>query len=603
MIPEEVIEEIRQRCDIAEIVGEYVNLTRKGDRYWGLSPFKNEKTASFTVTPARNMYYCYATQKGGNVFTFVMEMEGLTFPEAVEYLGKKVGIDVSHSSNPEGNEEFRERGALEELYEKIQESFRYFLTGKPLGEGALEYIRRRGFSDETIAAFDLGYSHPDPFWLHGFLLKKGYSTEFLSKSGLFSKKNPRWTLFSNRLMFPIHRHQGTAIGFGGRLLEGDGPKYINSPDTMIFHKRNNLYGLDLAKDEIKSRGYFILCEGYIDVLAFHQSGMKNAVAPLGTAFTPEQARLLHRFAKKGLLIFDGDAAGIAASQKAVLIMEEEGLGCEVLSLENGMDPADIMLKNGSQDLENLVKSPTTALEFLLAKAVSISDLRSPEGKDLILEQLFPYIRSIKSPVKQEASLQIIAERLSVSLTSIVDAFQLQNDGRRESRASQNRTENERPYHKKSAGSVPVATPDLQLMTAAVIHPEYFEYIRSQLKPRDIMNEGANSLYLTLEEHFRNQTLDFEKIIGDINNESLRDYIMKKAAADEYGNNPDKFIRSAVLRVRHDLLLVRRRDVEFLLKRMEQNGDSGSMRELLEEKIYLDAALRDLKESIHDRTAE
>jgi DNA primase len=307
-----------------------------------------------------------------------------------------------------------------------------------------------------------------------------------------------------------------------------------------------------------------------------------------------------------LLVFDGDAAGVSASRKTAVILEAEGLGCDILCLENNEDPADILLKNGSQELKNLVKSSSTALEFLLTKAVSMSNVQTPEGKDEILEQLFPYIRSIQSAVKQEASLQIIAERLGVSSDSILDTF------RHKSR------ENRRPGAVKQAENAPTSadreitrpteerfevSPVLLLMVAAVIHPENFGFLRSQLKPHDINGAAAQLLYSVLEDHFRKDSLDFDKIVADIDNGTLRNFIMRKAAGDEYGAEPAKYIETAVLRVRQDLLADRRRDVELRLKRAEQSSDPRGTRELLEEKIYLDAALKELKESIHDRTAE
>ncbi len=611
MIPEEIIEEIKNRVNIAEVVGEYVHLTQKGDRFWGLSPFKSEKTPSFTVTPSKQMYYCFSTQNGGNVFKFLMEMEGMTFPEAVEYLGKRVGIDVGEGAKQD-TREFRERAAMEELYEKIRESYQYLLTEKSIGKNALQYITHRGLSSESFENFALGYSHPDPYWLHGFLIKKGYSEEFLQKSGLFSKKNPKWTLFSNRLMFPISRHQGSTVAFGGRLLEGDGPKYINSPDTMIFHKRTTLYGLHQAKDAIKQTGFFIVCEGYLDVIAFHQAGVRNAVAPLGTAFTADQAKLLKRYASKGLLVFDGDSAGINASKKTAQILESLDLACDVLSLPEGLDPADILQKKGSQELKNLVKSSTTALEFLLSKAVSMSDIYSPEGKQQILEQLFPYIRSIQSPVKQEASLQILSERIGVSLPALMASMQRNGRNRDFPSPASSGMINGRgdkgnavaPGAKPAEGSRPFTIdPELHSIVATAIYPEHFAYVRSQLQFQDLKNEAAAEIYSVLEDHFRNQTVEFDKIISDIDNEGLRNYIMRKASAEEYGADPGGYIRASILRVRHDLLVRRRRELQLLLKRKEQSSDAAGTRALLEEKIYLDSALKEIKESIHDRTAE
>ncbi len=613
MIPESVIEEIKQRINIAELVGEYVQLTLKGDRYWGLSPFKNEKTPSFTVNPEKQMYYCFSTNTGGNIFSFLMEMEGLSFPEAVEFLGKRVGIDV-HSAQSGSSDEFKERAALEELYEKIMESFMFLLQKKDIGTQALGYIRDRGFSGETVNKFKLGYSHPDPYWLHGFLQKKGYSERFLAKSGLFSKNNSRWSLFSHRLMFPIFKHRGAPVAFGARLLEGEGPKYINSPDTGIFQKRFNLYGLQLAKEGMKNSRSFILCEGYFDVLAFHQAGLVNAVAPLGTAFTEQQAKLLSRYARNGILVFDGDDAGIRASQKAALVMEKAGLTCDILSLKEGEDPADILQKNGSQELKNLVDSSTSALEYLISKAASESDSHSPGGKQRIFEQLFPYIRSIDSPVKREESLREIADRLFVSQRSVFEAYERfgsQEPGRRfaprtvDSDQNPEEINDEEGLRHGASSAIRPLEPnvELHLMVAAVVYPEFFEHIRMQLQADQFEYWAARDIFIVLEEQFRSGEMVFSKILDNLTDKGIKDYIIKKATADEYGLELNVFFQTMILRVRSSILERQRAKIEAQMKLKERSGDAAGMRELQEEKHYLDSTLKELKESVHDRAAE
>ena len=581
MIPESTIDEIKNKVDIVEIIGEYVQLTRRGEQFWGLSPFKDEKTPSFTVTPAKQFYYCFSTQKGGTVFSFLMEMEGFTYPEAIEYLGRKVGVDV-HGQNY--SNETKERKALEELYNRIAESFHFLLISSPLGKQALEYTRERGFVQETIEQFYLGYAHPDPFWLHSFLRKKGYSSGFLKKTSLFSKKNPQWSLFSQRLIFPIRQHQGEIVGFGGRILEGEGPKYINSPDNSIFHKRRNLYGIDLAKEHIKKTKSFILCEGYFDVLSFYQAGIYNAIAPLGTAFTPEQAKLLHRYSQKGTIVFDGDDAGVNATIKASCIMEEEGLDGVVISLDSGQDPASILAKSGSQKLQHTVQSSAPILEFILEEASSIFDKNTPHGKEQILEQVFPYIRSIKSPVKQEASLQIIADTISVSFRSIDEAFK---QNRVIVRGRGNDT-----VQPKGSAQVSISS-ELLLLIAIIIHPEYYEGLRPQLKVEKFQETESRVLYSILEEHYRTDAMDFAKIFESIDNESLRNLVLKKASSDEYGNDPEKYILSVLKRVDNDLLRRNQKEIELLLRRKELSNDREALRELLSEKVYIDSKIENL----------
>ena len=582
MIPEETIDEIRNKSNIAEIIGEYIHLTARGDHLWGLSPFKDEKTPSFAVTPSKQMYYCFSTQKGGNVFTFLMEMEGFTYPEAVEYLGKKIGIDVLQQKG--FSKDIKEQKVLEELYGRIAESFHFLLTSSPIGKQALEYVRGRGLTDETIKLFYLGYSHPDPRWLYAFLQKKGYSSSFLQKTALFSQKNPQWSLFSQRLMFPIWSHQGEIVGFGGRIMAGNGPKYINSPDNPIFHKRKNLYGLNLAKAQIKQTQTFILCEGYFDVIAFHQAGITNAVAPLGTATTAEQVKLLRRHANKGIIIFDGDEAGRNATNKVALLMESEGIDCWAMKLDTGQDPADILVKNGSQGLQNVVSLSVSILDFMIEKATLAFDKNTPNGKERILEQLFPYINSITSPVKQEDSLHIIAEHISVSFQSVKETW------KQKMRVSARRTS--LPEQIDATQQHYAVDPELLLMVALTIYPEHFAQIRSELE--NIRGKQACLLYSLLEEHYRSGKLEFKKIVDAIDNKSLRDLIMKKASRDEYGDNPKEYIHSALWRVRSEWLRERRKEVELLVRKAERNNDQKILREALEEKLYIDSELEKFK---------
>ncbi|MFW5685911.1 MAG: DNA primase, partial [Spirochaetota bacterium] len=320
-IPDHVIDEVARRVDIVELVGNYVQLQRKGARYMGLCPFHGEKTPSFSVDPDVGAYYCFGCHRGGGVFKFLMEIEGLTFPEAVRELGEKVGVEVD--TGPE-DPHARTRRALGELYNRVARTFAHFLTTEQ-GEQARSILHDRAVSDELIARFGIGYAPDDPFWLHGFLSQKGYSTEFLRDSGLFTRANPRRALFAGRIMFPIRTNRGDVVAFGGRIVSGDGPKYINSPETPIYRKREVLFGIDVALPAIRQERAAVLAEGYMDVIALHEAGVNTAVAPLGTAFTAEQAGSLERYIERVTLLFDADAAGTRATRRAAEILEPKGI--------------------------------------------------------------------------------------------------------------------------------------------------------------------------------------------------------------------------------------------------------------------------------------
>ncbi|MDR2786135.1 MAG: DNA primase, partial [Treponema sp.] len=325
------IQEVNDRVDAIAVVGEYVRLEKRSGRYWGCCPFHQEKTPSFTVDPDRKMYYCFGCHQGGNIIKFVMEMDKASFPEAVELLAKKAGVElVYEGGNDYEGQRDTHKDDLYVLYDKLAGSFHYLLMEKPEYNHAKRYILERGITEEMLDRFRLGYAPGDRSWLFRFLSKKSYSPELLAISGLFYPDYPQSAFFHNRLMFPIADRQGKTVAFGGRLLSGDGPKYINSRESDIYRKGATLFAIDLAMSEIRRTKTAYLAEGYMDVIALHQAGITNAVAPLGTAFTDDQARLLKRWAERICLVFDADGAGQTAAVKAILSCRKNSLDCSVV---------------------------------------------------------------------------------------------------------------------------------------------------------------------------------------------------------------------------------------------------------------------------------
>ncbi|MDR2053041.1 MAG: DNA primase, partial [Treponema sp.] len=424
------IQELNDRVDAIAVVGEYVRLEKRGGRYWGCCPFHQEKTPSFTVDPDRKMYYCFGCQQGGNIIKFIMEMDKASFPEAVELLAKKAGIELVYEGGGdyEGKKDTR-KDDLYVLYDKLAGSFHYLLMEKPEYGHAKRYILERGISEEMLNRFRLGYAPGDRSWLFKFLSKKSYSPELLAVSGLFSTDYPQSAFFHNRLIFPIADRQGRTVAFGGRLLSGDGPKYINSRESDIYKKGSTLFAIDLAMDEIRRTRTVYLAEGYMDVIALHQAGVTNAVAPLGTAFTGEQAHLLKRWADRVCLVFDADGAGQNATVKAILSCRKNGLDCSVVvpgrqlpeSAEAGAalkDPADILRQFGQKILQNSVKCSINDFEYLINRARSLYDTSGSEGKARAVAFLFPYAAALDSEVSREACLADIADLFGVERQAV-----------------------------------------------------------------------------------------------------------------------------------------------------------------------------------------
>ena len=356
--PEEVIEEVRARNDILDVISGYVSLKRKGASYFGLCPFHNEKTGSFSVSRSKQIYYCFGCGAGGNVISFIMQYENLTFPEAVQFLAKRAGVTLPE--RPYTEEEKKAQDLKSQLLEihKAAATHYYQLLHTREGERAYRYLKERRLTDETIRHFGLGYSSRQPGELYRFLRSRGYKDDVLKQSGLVTieEKHTR-DKFWNRAMFPILDVSNRVIGFGGRVM-GDGePKYLNSPETKLFDKSRNLYGLNYAKNSRKD--YFLLCEGYMDVISLHQAGFSNAVASLGTALTSQHCLLIRRYVKEVVLTYDSDGAGVNAAKRAIPLLREAGISAKVLSMKPYKDPDEFIKGLGAEAYQPARRLPFT----------------------------------------------------------------------------------------------------------------------------------------------------------------------------------------------------------------------------------------------------
>ena len=352
--PEEVIEEVRTRNDIVDIVSQYVNLKKKGANYFGLCPFHNEKSPSFSVSPSKQMYYCFGCGAGGNVISFVMEYENYTFVEAVKMLADRAGIALPEMEySKEAKAQASLKNTLLEI-NRLAANFFYYQLKQPSGKIGYDYLKeKRRLSDDTIRHFGLGYSSKVPDDLYRYMRSKGYHDDILKETGLFfiDERGAR-DKFWNRVMFPILDVNNRVIGFGGRVM-GDGePKYLNSPETKIFDKSRNLYGLNFARTSRAK--YMLVCEGYVDVIAMHQAGFTNAVASLGTAFTSQHAMLLKRYTDQVILTYDSDGAGVKAALRAIPILKEVGMSIKVLNMKPYKDPDEFIKNLGKEEFQKRI---------------------------------------------------------------------------------------------------------------------------------------------------------------------------------------------------------------------------------------------------------
>ena len=421
--PPSFIDELVARNPIEDVVGQYVNLRRAGANMFGLCPFHGEKTASFSVAPDKGIYYCFGCHKGGGVINFQMEVEGLSYPDAVRSLAKRVGMQV-----PE-DEQYQSRYRQQErLWALHKEAARFFYSQlyAPIGKTALDYALGRGMSKGILTTFGVGYA-PDT-WdsLVKAMRAKGYTDQELIDSGLVTVSQKNGNLFDrfrDRLMFPIIDVRGNVIAFGGRIIKKDSEaaKYLNSPETMIFNKRKNLFGLNLAKKS--KQGSLILVEGNIDVVALHQYGFDNAVASLGTSLTEEQAALMTRYAEQIILIYDGDQAGQNATKRAIPILEKAGLQVKVLQMKDAKDPDEFLHKFGADKFKLLLEDSSNRVEYQLNAIARKYDIREDEQKVKFLQESADLIASLGSAVQREVYGGRVAEKAKISL----DAMKLEID--------------------------------------------------------------------------------------------------------------------------------------------------------------------------------
>ncbi len=417
--PPAFLDELTARNPIEDVVGQYVNLKRSGANMFGLCPFHGEKTASFSVAPDKGIYYCFGCHKGGSVINFQMEIEGLSYPDAVRALARRVGMEV-----PE-DEQYQSRYRQQErLWALHKEAARYFHSClyAPVGEEALKYAQGRGMPKSVLTKFGIGYAPDSWTGLVDAMRKKGYTDEELRESGLVtvSKKNGSlFDRFRDRLMFPIIDVRGNVIGFGGRIMNNNdksAAKYLNSPETLIFNKRKNLFALNLAK---KSKlGYLILVEGYMDAIALHQYGFDCAVASLGTALTEDGAALLSRYTEQVVLIYDGDTAGQNATKRAIPILEKAGLQVKVLQMRDAKDPDEYLKKFGADRFKLLLEESSNRVEYQLNAIRRKYDLKEDDQRVKYLQECAELIGTLGSAVQREVYAGRVAEAAGINMDAM-----------------------------------------------------------------------------------------------------------------------------------------------------------------------------------------
>ena len=408
------IDELLARNPIEEVVGQYVSLKRSGSNLFGLCPFHGEKTASFSVAPEKGIYYCFGCHKGGGAINFMMELEGLSYPDAVRALAKRVNMEVPEDEQYQSRYRYQER-----LWALCKEAARFFHSQlySEAGKEGLAYAAKRGMTKSILTQFGVGFAPNSWDSLIRAMKAKSYTDQELIDAGLVSEKGTRiYDRFRNRLMFPIIDVRGNVIGFGGRVMDDSTPKYLNSPETAVFNKRKNLFGMNLAK---KSKlGYLILVEGYMDAIALHQYGFDCAVASLGTSLTEEHATLLSRYTEQVYLIYDGDEAGQRATRRAIPMLEKAGIAIKVLKMKDAKDPDEFLKKFGADRFKLLLQGSSNRVEYQLTAIRGKYDIREDDQKIRYVQECAELICTLDSSVKREVYSGRVAEAAGISLEAM-----------------------------------------------------------------------------------------------------------------------------------------------------------------------------------------
>ena len=414
----DVVEEIKNRCDIASVISEYMPIRQSGGNYKGLCPFHGEKTPSFHISSSKQIYKCFGCGEGGDVINFVMKMENLDFLDAVKLLANKCGIEINTNMNEEDKLKMEKIKKYQDIH---LEAARFYFTNLSKGKNpGYDYLRKRGLDDKTIKKFGLGYSQKSWNDLIDYLLSKGYDKEDLVECGLVNHKqesNKYYDRFRNRVMFPIFDYRGNVIGFGGRVLDDSLPKYLNSPDSIIFNKRFNLYGLNFSRKNIINRT-IVLVEGYMDLISLFQYGVRNVVATLGTALTEQQGNLIKRYADTAIISYDSDEAGIKAALRAIEILSKIGLNIKVLNLRDAKDPDEFVRKYGLEEYKKAIDEATHYIKFKIDHLKKSFNLDKDEERVKFGKEASKIIKELKSPVEVDYYTNYIAKQINISTESI-----------------------------------------------------------------------------------------------------------------------------------------------------------------------------------------
>ena len=589
--PDELIEEVRSRNDIVDVISGYVRLQKKGSSYFGLCPFHNEKSPSFSVSREKQMYYCFGCGAGGNVYTFLMEYENFTFQEALKYLADRAGVKLPE---PEYSREAREKAGRKAVILEINKKaamYYYAQLKSPRGEKAYTYLTGRGLTDDTIKAFGLGYSSIYSDDLYRYLRNEGYSEDMIRQAGLINtdEKKGVYDKFWNRVIFPIMDVNSRVIGFGGRVMGDAKPKYLNSPETEVFDKSRNLYGLNRARTSRKP--YFLLCEGYMDVISLHQAGFTNAVASLGTALTPGHASLIRRYVKEVYLTYDSDEAGTRAALRAVPILRDAGISAKVVRMDPYKDPDEFIKNLGAEEYERRIRDARNGFMFSLEMLEKDYDMNSPEGKTEFFKEAARRLLEFEDELERGNYIEAVASAYRVSRESLEKLVAKSAVSAGMARpVSRPRSSEDREKGRQEEGGI--LTSQKALLTWMIENDGLFEKISRYIHPEDFTGEIYREVARLLYEQHENGRVNPAQILNHFTEEeehrtaaSLFNTKFRELRTKE---EEEQALKDTILRVKSHSINERTMNLD--------PSDMAGLQRLMEEKRSLES-LRTLHISI------
>lgn len=580
----ELVEEVRSRNDIVDVISRYVSLQKKGSSYFGLCPFHSEKTGSFSVSPSKQMYYCFGCGAGGNVFTFLMEYENFTFSEAMEALAERAGMQLpKQEMSQEARREADKRNLLFEINREAAKYF-YSLLRSEKGKRAYEYFAGRELSSETMQKFGLGYSDQYSNDLYQFLHAKGYSDELLRDSGLVTLDEARGARdkFWNRAMFPIMDANNKVVAFGGRVMGEGEPKYLNSPETMIFNKSRTLYGLHLARRTKKEQ--FILCEGYMDVIALHQAGFDNAIASLGTALTSGHANLIRRYGKDVYLSYDSDGAGTKAALRAIPILSEAGITCRVINMQPHKDPDEFIKALGAEAYQKRIDEAENSFMFTIRILERDYDMSDPTGKTSFFQEVAKRILEFPEQLERDNYIEAVATYYQIGFENLRQM--VLHQGTKVGLAAEHTP---RPLasgiQKRHTAEDGMKQSQKLLLTWLIERPELYGAISSYVDADDftegIYAQVASALFEQLES---GEKLQPARIVSQFSDEENQRQVAEIFNATAQGMETDADWEKAV---RETLVRVKKNSMEQKRRAMDPT-DMNALTQVIEQKRQLQA---------------